>query len=208
MVHLSFEPTWTPKQSASIDFPSQGRSSVPSLTRQQHDLVALPLAPLDLSQQLPPDLKRTRTAQLSPWLAFGLGLLVSIASSVIASRVTTSRTWVSLTEPDPTLEFNGTLIAVAEAVFDATLLLEDPLLAPPHNSDDFCGVVYFSSLNGINLCALTDLLPERPYIHQSCADFSQAHSDFRNACHPGSQYSAMRAAIVLGSPKSPMGCNV
>lgn len=178
------------------------------MTRQQHDLVALPLAPLDLSQQLPPDLKRTRTAQLSPWLAFGLGLLVSIASAVIASRVTTSRTWVSLTEPDPTLEFNGTLIAVAEAVFDATLLLEDPLLAPPHDSDDLCGVVYFSSLNGINLCALTGLLPERPDIHQSCADFSQAHSDFRNACHPGSQYPAMRAAIVLCSPKSPMGCNV
>ncbi|KAK1828834.1 hypothetical protein QBC39DRAFT_358142 [Podospora conica] len=221
-VHLYFEPTWIPQPLVSICFrgppdkafvcPPTQESQDNDAQHQDHDYTASYVAPsiytfpsVDLDDQLSPSISiesvskppNPRCVWYCVVASFAVGILASMAWSTLASSVTSSRAWVSLTEPDSTLEFNGTLIAVAEGVLNATLLLEQPLpsLPAPDSTAHFCAVIFSFTSNTIALCAWKDNLPDRPDLDQLCADFSQAHSLMFDACHPRSRYRDARQAI-------------
>lgn len=218
-VHLYFEPTWIPQPLVSICFrgppdnafvcPPTQQTDAQDNDAQDHDYAAsyaapfiFTFAPVDLDDQLGPSIEYV-TKPPNPrfvWYmmaSFALGIIVSMAWSTLASSVTSSKAWVSLKQPDSTLEFNGTLIAVAEGVFNATLLLEQPWesLPAPDNRAHFCTVISSFTSETMGLCAWKDHLPDRPDVHQLCLDFSRANTDMHGACPPRSQFHDTKRAV-------------
>ncbi|KAK1828115.1 hypothetical protein QBC39DRAFT_360127 [Podospora conica] len=224
-VHLCFEPTWTPQPPVAICFrtpddvlfwpagagPVDAQDNF-SAHHQPARRIAIPfnpvaipldpvdpLDPIDLHQQLPRPSEpapRLPDSRLWWWTAL-LGALLSITVSILASQLLiATKTWTSLTEPDPTLEFAGPFIRIVDDMVNVTLFAEQQLfLAPSSKTMDLRDVGWDSWDKVGKLCRYQNEIPNRPDVHQYCAEFEGASKNFRDTFRDGA-YPGWRSSSV------------
>ncbi|KAK1826403.1 hypothetical protein QBC39DRAFT_22357 [Podospora conica] len=104
------------------------------------------------------------------------------------------------TADDWTLEYNGTVIAVADDIFNTTLSLEQPLDVaeldlPGHESNQWHMRSASRAIG--DLCSFQqDQIRDRPDLNQSCFHFQQAALDF-DALYRDHLYRAERHGVIL-----------